>query len=115
MTQSAELAVDLPAPAGPEADELEREVGSPDLVRLYLDDIGRAPLLDAATEVELAQRIEAGLYARHLLDHLGRRRAVKLRAARRVATSRELAALAADGEAAKRAFIRSNLRLVVSL
>ncbi len=44
------------------------EVGTPDLVRLYLDEIGKAPLLDAATEVDLAQRIEAGLYARHLLD-----------------------------------------------
>jgi RNA polymerase primary sigma factor len=96
-------------------DDLDHEVGTPDLVRLYLDEIGRAPLLDAAAEVELAQRIEAGLYARHLLDQLGRRRAVKLRLARRVATSGELAALAADGEAAKRAFIRANLRLVVSL
>ncbi|HEX6920558.1 MAG TPA: sigma-70 family RNA polymerase sigma factor [Actinomycetes bacterium] len=99
----------------PVVDELDREDVGPDLVRLYLDEIGRAPLLDAATEVELAQRIEAGLYARHLLDGLGHRRAVKLRAAGRVASSHELSALAADGEAAKRAFIRSNLRLVVSL
>ena len=97
------------------------EVLTPDLVRLYLDEIGRAPLLDAATEVDLAQRIEAGLYARHLLDQLsrsgdlGRRRVVKLRAARKVASTDELSRLAADGEAAKRAFIRANLRLVVSL
>ena len=55
------------------------------------------------------------MYAQFLLTALGQRRAVKLRAARRVATSRELAALAADGEAAKRMFIRANLRLVVSL
>ncbi|HSR24313.1 MAG TPA: sigma-70 family RNA polymerase sigma factor [Candidatus Eisenbacteria bacterium] len=101
----------IPAPA----DDLDHEAGTPDLVRLYLDEIGRAPLLDAATEVDLAQRIEAGLFARHLLDGLGHRRAVKLRAAGRVATARELTALAAEGEAAKRAFIRSNLRLVVSL
>jgi RNA polymerase primary sigma factor len=99
----------------PEPDELDREAGGQDLVRLYLDEIGRAPLLDAATEVELAQRIEAGLYARHLLDQLGHRRAVKLRAASKVARTSELSALAADGEAAKRAFIRANLRLVVSL
>ncbi len=105
-------------PAGPEVpavDDLDREAGTPDLVRLYLDEIGRAPLLDAATEVALAQRIEAGVYAQFLLTSLGQRRAVKLRAARRVATSRELVALAADGEAAKRLFIRANLRLVVSL
>jgi RNA polymerase primary sigma factor len=96
-------------------DELDREAATPDLVRLYLDEMGRAPLLDAATEVSLAQRIEAGLFANHLLTGLGQRRAVKLQAARRVATSAELAALAADGEAAKRLFIRANLRLVVSL
>ena len=96
-------------------DDLDREAGAPDLVRLYLDEIGRSPLLDAATEVTLAQRIEAGLYARHLLTGLSGRRAVKLHAAGRVATSAELAALAADGEAAKRLFIRANLRLVVSL
>ena len=99
----------------PVVDELDREAATPDLVRLYLDEIGRAPLLDAATEVTLAQRIEAGLFAGHLLSELGQRRAVKLQAARRVATSAELTALAADGEAAKRAFIRANLRLVVSL
>src|SRR3954469_15835789 len=114
MTQSAEIAVDLPGQHGGEADELEREVGSPDLVRLYLDEIGRAPLLDAATEVDLAQRIEAGLYAQHLLDQLGHRRAVKLREARKIATTSELDRLATDGDLAKRAFIRANLRLVVS-
>jgi RNA polymerase sigma factor (sigma-70 family) len=96
-------------------DSYDDEATTPDLVRLYLDEIGRAPLLDAATEVELAQRIEAGLYARHLLDQLGQRRAVKLQAARKLASSEELASLAHDGEVAKRAFIRANLRLVVSL
>jgi RNA polymerase primary sigma factor len=96
-------------------DDLDREVGSPDLVRLYLDEIGRSPLLDAATEVDLAQRIEAGLYARQLLSQLGERRAVKLRASRRVATSSELTRLVDDGDLAKRLFIRANLRLVVSL
>ncbi len=115
MSQSAELSVDLPVQHGGEVDDFEREVGSPDLVRLYLDEIGRAPLLDAATEVELARRIEAGLYARHLLDQLGNRRAVKLHASHKVASTLELQALATDGEVAKRAFIRANLRLVVSL
>ncbi len=96
-------------------DAFDQEVSTPDLVRLYLDEIGKAPLLDAATEVDLAQRIEAGLLARHLLDQLGHRRAMKLREARKVATSLELDRLAADGESAKRTFIRANLRLVVSL
>ena len=119
MTEAATAPVDTPTDI--RSDAYDDEVTTPDLVRLYLDEIGRAPLLDAATEVDLAQRIEAGLYARHLLDQLrardtlGRRRAVKLQAARKVATTDELARLAEDGEAAKRAFIRSNLRLVVSL
>ena len=100
---------------------VEDEVSTPDLVRLYLDEIGRAPLLDAATEVDLAQRIEAGLYARRLLDELavtdptGGRRAVHLRVARKLASTEELESIAADGETAKRIFIRANLRLVVSL
>jgi RNA polymerase sigma factor (sigma-70 family) len=112
-----DLNTDTQPPGGdaPLVDELDREAATPDLVRLYLDEIGRAPLLDAATEVTLAQRIEAGVFAHHLLSDLGQRRSVKLQAARRVATSAELAALAADGEAAKRLFIRANLRLVVSL
>ena len=112
-------------------DVFDTEVATPDLVRLYLDEIGRAPLLDAAAEVDLAQRIEAGLYARHLLDGLSdgrgggraggrgdglqRRRAVKLRAAGKIASTVELNRLAHDGEDAKRAFIKANLRLVVSL
>ena len=39
-----------------------------DSVGMYLAEIGRTPLLDAAREVELAKTIEAGLYARHLLS-----------------------------------------------
>ena len=119
MTQQPLVEVDT-ADVGPEVDHpvREDEVATPDLVRLYLDEIGRAPLLDAATEVDLAQRIEAGLYARHLLDQIDRlehRRAIKLQAARKVASTVELTRLATDGESAKRAFIKANLRLVVSL
>ena len=95
--QSLPRTADVPEPAdpadtlaGPAATPSTSEVGTPDLVRLYLDEIGKAPLLDAATEVDLAQRIEAGLYARHLLDALGHRRAVKLREARKVASTAEL-------------------------
>jgi RNA polymerase sigma factor (sigma-70 family) len=108
MSQQTDVRMD-------ERDDFDHEVGTPDLVRLYLDEIGKAPLLDAATEVDLARRIEAGLFARHLLDALGHRRAVKLHNARKIATSVELNRLVAEGELAKRAFIRSNLRLVVSL
>jgi RNA polymerase primary sigma factor len=121
MTQQALAADDNNAAESSAAETVEAldtfdaEVATPDLVRLYLDEIGKAPLLDAATEVDLAQRIEAGLLARHLLDELGHRRAVKLRAAHKVATTVELDRLASDGEIAKRAFIRANLRLVVSL
>src|SRR5256885_11382351 len=39
-----------------------------DLVGVYLHEISRTPLLDAAQEVELSRAIEAGLYAEHLLD-----------------------------------------------
>jgi hypothetical protein len=39
-----------------------------DLVGVYLHEISRTPLLDAAREVELSKSIEAGLYAEHLLD-----------------------------------------------
>ena len=39
-----------------------------DLVGVYLHEISRTPLLDAAKEVELSKAIEAGLYAEHLLD-----------------------------------------------
>jgi RNA polymerase primary sigma factor len=117
LSDSDEAASDTGVLAGPApvTDVFDQEVATPDLVRLYLDEIGKAPLLDAATEVELAQRIEAGLYARHLLDRLGHRRAVKLREARKVASSVELTRLVDQGEVAKRAFIRANLRLVVSL
>jgi RNA polymerase primary sigma factor len=76
-----------------------------DLVRQYLREISTTPLLDAQQEVELAKRIEAGLYAGELL-----RRAEDLPAERR----RELRAVATDGQAAKDHMIRANLRLVVN-
>ena len=41
-----------------------REIEGRDSVGLYLDEIARTPLLDAATEVELSKTIEAGLYRR---------------------------------------------------
>lgn len=44
------------------------EIADRDLVGMYLDEIARTPLLDAAKEVELSQVIEAGVFARQILD-----------------------------------------------
>jgi RNA polymerase primary sigma factor len=84
-----------------------------DSVGLYLDEIARTPLLDAATEVELSKAIEAGLMAEKLLEEgrVGRRKG----GAPRFATRDELEWLAADGRRAQQMFITANLRLVVSI
>ncbi|MFJ7421767.1 RNA polymerase sigma factor RpoD/SigA [Streptomyces uncialis] len=87
------------------------EIADRDLVGMYLDEIARTPLLDAAKEVELSQTIEAGVYARQILDGDVESEAVKKDGASR----EELEALIAAGEAAKDVFIRSNLRLVVAV
>ena len=86
--------------------DLDEVAASADLVRVYLNEIGKVPLLTAADEVELAKRIEAGLYAEHLLGQ-----ANSFGAARK----RELRAVLIDGERAKDHLLRANLRLVVSL
>src|SRR4051794_20174200 len=44
------------------------EIADRDLVGMYLDEIARTPLLDAAKEVDLSQTIEAGVFARQILD-----------------------------------------------
>ena len=77
-----------------------------DLVRLYLRDIGRHPLLTKDDEVHLAKLMEAGAEARAALD--GRR---VTSSAQRVALRRT----AKRGAAAERRFVESNLRLVVSI
>ncbi|MCX4747173.1 sigma-70 family RNA polymerase sigma factor [Kitasatospora sp. NBC_01287] len=82
-----------------------------DLVGMYLDEIARTPLLDAAEEVELSLRIEAGVYAQHLLEDVDGNGA----ALPEGTTREELEAIAADAERAKDVFIRSNLRLVVAV
>jgi len=89
----------------PQAD-LDEVAASADLVRAYLNEIGKVALLTAVDEVEISKRIEAGLYAQHLIDVTS-----KLTMTRR----RELLAVVADGERAKDHLIRANLRLVVSL
>jgi RNA polymerase sigma factor (sigma-70 family) len=83
----------------------------PDLVRFYLDEIGTTPLLTAAEEVELAKRIEAGVFARRLLDEAAEPGHTRLSSRRR----RELLDVAADGLAARDHMVRANLRLVVSV
>ncbi|HEX6150440.1 sigma-70 family RNA polymerase sigma factor [Nocardioides sp.] len=90
-----------------------REIEGRDSVGLYLDEIARNPLLDAATEVELAKTIEAGLMAQHLLD-TGRIARAKGGAPMR-ATREELEWLAEEGQRAIDTFITANLRLVVSI
>ena len=90
-----------------------REIEGRDSVGLYLDEIARTPLLDAATEVELSKAIEAGLMAEHLLA-TGRVARAKGGAPMR-ATRDELEWLAADGRSAMQQFIKANLRLVVSI
>jgi len=77
-----------------------------DLVGVYLHEISRTPLLDAAQEVDLSKAIEVGLYAEHLLDEGELPKGVK---------KTELLWLVSEGERAKDLFIRANLRLVVSI
>ncbi|HET7069258.1 MAG TPA: sigma-70 family RNA polymerase sigma factor [Nocardioides sp.] len=90
-----------------------REIEGRDSVGLYLDEIARTPLLDAATEVELSKTIEAGLYAENLLaeGRVGRRKG----GAPMSATEEELKWLAEEGQKAVQQFINANLRLVVSI
>jgi RNA polymerase primary sigma factor len=90
--------------AGP-SDEARRPVTS-DLVRIYLREIGRVPLLTAEDEVELAKAIEAGLFADEKLAG-----GQPCRGARQG----ELSLLAAEGLRAKQRLIEANLRLVVSI
>ncbi len=89
----------------PEAD-LDAQGPAADLVRVYLNGIGKTALLTAEQEVELAKRIEAGVFAQHMLET-----GTKLSPKRRS----ELAALVRDGGVAKNHLLEANLRLVVSL
>jgi RNA polymerase primary sigma factor len=92
---------------------VSREIEGRDSVGLYLDEIARTPLLDAATEVELSKTIEAGLFAENLLaeGRVGRKKG----GAPMTATEAELEWLAEEGRKAVDQFINANLRLVVSI
>ncbi|AVV47512.1 RNA polymerase subunit sigma-70 [Streptomyces sp. P3] len=95
-----------PGEAPPRARVTESAGPSSDLFRQYLREIGRIPLLTAAEEVELARRVEAGLFAEEKLagsaDLAGE-------------LALDLDRLVVMGRMAKRRLIESNLRLVVSV
>jgi RNA polymerase primary sigma factor len=103
--EEIEEADDDPGPslddAGPSA--------SADLVRVYLREIGRVSLLTAADEVDLAKRVEAGVFAAERLEQLERDSALSAE------LRRDLLAVVGDGQRAKQRLIESNLRLVVSI
>ena len=86
--------------------DLDSQSPAADLVRVYLNGIGKTALLSAEDEVELAKRIEAGLYAQHLLA-----------TRKRMSDNRKnvLSVVAEDGRAARSHLLEANLRLVVSL
>jgi len=79
-----------------------------DPVKDYLKQIGKVALLNAAEEVELAMRIEAGLFAEEKLSQMADTE-------KRSQLGRELAWVARDGQRAKSHLLGANLRLVVSL
>ncbi|RRO14824.1 RNA polymerase sigma factor [Saccharopolyspora rhizosphaerae] len=83
---------------------------SADSVRAYLKQIGKVALLNAEEEVELAKRIEAGLYGAERLRQIeesGEQLTTQMR--------RDLRWIVRDGERAKNHLLEANLRLVVSL
>ena len=79
-----------------------------DPVKDYLKQIGKVPLLNAAEEVELAMRIEAGLFAEEKLSHMSA-------AEKSNQMGLDLQWVARDGQRAKSHLLGANLRLVVSL
>jgi DNA-directed RNA polymerase sigma subunit (sigma70/sigma32) len=81
-----------------------------DLVRLYLSDIGKHPLLTKADEARLAQAIEEGNAAREEVQKL-EEKGEKLTVARK----REFRNKIREGDEATQTFIQANLRLVVSI
>jgi RNA polymerase nonessential primary-like sigma factor len=89
-----------------EAEDLDAQGPSADLVRVYLNGIGRTALLTAEQEVDLAKRIEAGVFAAHKLE-TGSRLSPQRKA--------DLRAVIRGGNAARNHLLVANLRLVVSL
>ncbi|MFF7363262.1 sigma-70 family RNA polymerase sigma factor [Streptomyces sp. NPDC008125] len=94
------------APAAPPGRTTDRTGAGSDLLRQYLREIGRVPLLTAAEEVELARRVEAGLFAEQRLT-TGPSPDSRL--------AHDLDLIVVLGRTAKRRLIEANLRLVVSV
>jgi RNA polymerase primary sigma factor len=92
------------SPADLHGDDARRPVTG-DLVRIYLREIGRVPLLTAEEEVDLAKAIEVGLFAEEKLHG----------APAGAEANADLALLAHEGLRAKQRLIEANLRLVVSI
>src|ERR1700710_88693 len=90
-----------------EEEALALKTPTSDPVRMYLKEIGKVPLLTAEEEVDLAKRIEAGLFASEKLAGTTKKMNDKLR--------RELDLIERDGQIAKRKLVEANLRLVVSI
>ena len=93
-------------PSRHESEDLDAQGPSADLVRVYLNGIGKTALLTAEQEVQLAKRIEAGVFAQHMLDA-----SPKLSNGRKA----DLRAIVRDGTRARSHLLVANLRLVVSL
>jgi RNA polymerase primary sigma factor len=119
ITIGADAPGTVPAESGADATDAEellpdawdQEVPTTDLVRVYLTDIGRVALLNAEQEVDLAKRIEAGLFAAEKLRAADAKETKKIPAKLR----RDLEWIAADGQRARNHLLEANLRLVVSL
>lgn len=90
--------------AGPARGRRPPNASSPDIIRIYLDQIGKHPVLTKAEEVHLAQQIEVGVEA-----------AAELEGNPTPKEARDLELLVAQGERARKVFIECNLRLVVSV
>ena len=99
--------VEVPEPPDPRAGSRVDSGPSSDLFRQYLREIGRIPLLTAVEEVELARRVEAGLFAEERLGHTPDIDDSQLAV--------DLDRLVVMGRMAKRRLIEANLRLVVSV
>ena len=91
-------------------EDLDAQSPAADLVRVYLNGIGKTALLTAAQEVDLARRIEAGVFAQHVLD-AAKEEGRTLE--RQYAT--DLRTVVRDGHSARNHLLEANLRLVVSL
>ncbi|MEJ7651618.1 MAG: sigma-70 family RNA polymerase sigma factor [Nakamurella sp.] len=88
------------------SEDLDAQSPAADLVRVYLNGIGKTALLSAEDEVVLAKSIEAGLYAQHKL---------KIHPRLGAKSKGDLRTIVRQGERARQHLLVANLRLVVSL